>query len=85
MGPCDGKTVNEHAYGKGKVVWGRSLQETLLSAGVKPDFEFVSSQKEPVVRCIHRRDQGAEIYFVANQRNRYEELQCAVPRQRQGP
>ena len=75
-GPCDGKTVKEHAFGKGKVVWNMSLQETLRSAGVPPDFEFVSGQKEPVVRCIHRRDQGAEIYFVANQRNRYEELQC---------
>jgi len=75
-GPCDGKTVTEHAYGKGKVVWGKPLPEVLQSEKIKPDFEYVSSQNDPVVRWIHRTDQGAEIYYVANQRNRPEELEC---------
>jgi len=73
-GPCDGKAVKEHAYGKGKVVWGKPLQEVLLSENIRPDFEYVSSQNDPVVRWIHRNDQGTDIYFVANQRNRPEEL-----------
>jgi len=75
-GPCDGKTVKEHSYGKGKVFWGMRPQEILLSLGVKPDFEAASGQDLPIVNWIHRNDQGADIYFVANLRNRPEEIDC---------
>lgn len=76
-GPCDGKTVKEHSYGKGKVFWGMRPQEILLSLGVKPDFEAASGQDLPIVNWIHRNDQGADIYFVANLRNRPEELEVS--------
>jgi len=75
-GPCDGKTVKEHSYGKGKVFWGMKPQEILLSLGVKPDFEAASGQNLPIVPWIHRNDQGTDIYFLANLRNRPEELEC---------
>ena len=73
-GACDGRDVKEHVFGKGKVVWGKSMQSLLLSDGIKPDFEFISSQKDSAIRFIHRHAQDADIYFVANQRNRYEDI-----------
>jgi len=62
-GDCDGTNVTEHAYGAGRVYWGRPLAEVLQ---VPPDFESpVKSMK-----FIHRRDGDAEIYFVSNQEQR---------------
>jgi len=37
-GDCDGKTRTEHAYGKGRVMWGKPLGDVLRAEGVKPDF-----------------------------------------------
>ncbi len=61
-GPCDGKTVTEHAYGKGKVVWGAPLQSVV---GVEPDFAGISGK----LLFIHRHDGPAEIYFVSSQQD----------------
>jgi (4-O-methyl)-D-glucuronate---lignin esterase len=60
-GDCDGKTVKEHAYGKGKTVWGLTPEETLAKMGVQPDFSA-----GPFVRWIHRRVGDMDIYFVAS-------------------
>jgi hypothetical protein len=59
-GDCDGRTVKEHAFGKGKIVWGPTPEETLAQMGVPPDFTA-----GPFVRWIHRRTDDAEMYFVA--------------------
>ncbi len=60
-GGCDGVASTEHAYGKGRIAWGKPLAELL---GVPPDFE--SSQ--PDVLYIHRRlDPDSDLYFVSNQ------------------
>ncbi len=59
-GDCDGSTVKEHAFGKGKIVWGPTPEETLAKMDVGPDFTA-----GPFVRWIHRSTDGAEIYFVA--------------------
>lgn len=75
-GDCDGKNVKEHAYGKGRIIWGKSLAEAMAELGVKRDFEFSAGQKDANLRYIHRTADGAEIYFVANQRDRVEEAQC---------
>jgi len=74
-GDREGKTITEHTHGKGKIVWGKSLPDTLQASGLQPDYEFTSGQKDPIVACTHRSAADAEIYFVANQRNRPEELQ----------
>lgn len=61
-GPCDGKTVTEHVYGKGKVVWGAPLKGI---SGVDPDFAGTSGN----LLYIHRHDGPAEIYFVSSQQD----------------
>jgi len=60
-GDCDGKTVMEHAFGKGRVIWGRPLAEVLSTALTPPDF--TASVK---LNWIHRQAGDAEVYFVAN-------------------
>jgi hypothetical protein len=60
-GDCDGQRVKEHAFGKGRVVWGLAAENVLQQNGVQPDF--VCSQPW---RFIHRSTGDAEIYFVAN-------------------
>jgi len=60
-GDCDGEHVKEHAFGRGRVVWGPALEDVLLQAGVKPDF--VCGQPW---RFNHRHTDDADLYFVAN-------------------
>ena len=68
-GPCDGKTVTEHAYGKGKVVWGEPLQSAL---NVGPDFADASGK----LLYIHRHDGPTEIYFVSSQQDQAVTTDC---------
>ena len=66
-GDCDGKTVTEHACGKGKVICGKTPEAVLAEMGVPPDFlaEKITSQT-PTSRYIHRAADGTDIYFVSN-------------------
>ncbi|MHC4399288.1 MAG: glycosyl hydrolase [Planctomycetota bacterium] len=75
-GPCDGERVHEHSLGKGRIVWGKALREILLSDGVGPDFQFTGSRRDANLDCIHRSIDDAEVYFVANRKNRAEHVQC---------
>ncbi|MBU6411254.1 MAG: hypothetical protein KGR98_12785, partial [Verrucomicrobia bacterium] len=60
-GDCDGESVFEHRFGQGRVVWGIPVEKILAAAGVPPDFT-----SQPPLNYIHRRADGADIYFVAN-------------------
>ena len=71
-GPCDGQSVREHSFGKGRVFWGKPLREILAGDGVKPDFEYAAGQTDTFIDFIHRTTGEAEIYFVANRNNRPE-------------
>ena len=79
-GNCDGKNVLEHRYGKGKIIWGRSLRETLLARGIGPDFHHTplgdalrcSDNKAADLDFIHRQTEKADIYFIRNRKNRRE-------------
>jgi hypothetical protein len=71
-GDVNGTTVTEHAYGKGRVVWGRPAAEVLSAASVGPDVAFrtaTNGAADTTVAWIHRRTGDADIYFVANQRD----------------
>jgi len=75
-GNLDGKTVTERSFGKGKVYWGKTVEQVLALKGVKPDFEFKGSEFASLV-WIHRCVGNLDIYFVANQRERWETVECA--------
>ncbi len=74
-GDCDGASVKEHAFGKGKVFWGRSVADVLRALDVAPDCEFAGALK-PKMAWIHRIEDGADVYFVSNQRPRSQSVDC---------
>src|SRR5262249_36168519 len=69
-GSVDGRSVTEHAYGKGKVYWGLPVADVLGAEKVMPDFEHTRPQVDSQLVWIHRRTPEAEIYFVASQNPR---------------
>src|SRR5262249_50848229 len=42
-GPCDGKTITEHLFGKGRIICGKSPQQVLQDANVTPDFDSLDT------------------------------------------
>ncbi len=68
-GDLDGVQRTRRAYGRGTVAWGVPLAELLASAGIAPDAEF-DRPLDAEISWIHRRSEGAEIYFVANRTDR---------------
>jgi len=75
-GDCEGKTVTEHRLGKGRVIWGQTMVQVFASLDLKPDFEYAADQGSQMA-FIHRLDGDADIYFVSNQRERFDSLECA--------
>ncbi len=60
-------TTQEHHYGKGKVVWGKTIKEVLLEKGIAPDFSFVVEHSvDAKLDFIHRKTAEEEIYFLWN-------------------
>lgn len=55
----------ENKFGKGRVFWGKSLGTIFAELGLKPDFD--NSAK---LGFIHRHTDDADIYFVANPKER---------------
>lgn len=60
-GQADGSRPGEHAFGRGRVIWGKSLEEVF--AGLESVPDFASSTR---LRFKHRQDGETDIYFVAN-------------------
>jgi len=65
-GKCNGKTITENTYGKGRVIWGKPLKEILSGKNIQPDFDFVSCQDSSQLDYIHRKVDKTDIYFVVN-------------------
>jgi hypothetical protein len=76
-GPVNGLGANEHNYGKGKIDWGRPPEEVLAGEKVAPDFEYNRPEFDSELVWIHRRDGDTDIYFVANQKERSEDLKTS--------
>jgi hypothetical protein len=81
----DKAAQGSHIFGKGKVYWGVSLEAVLAAEHVDPDFAFdpptnvvaydyPSPKTSAEVVWSHRRTSDTDIYFVANQRMRTEDL-----------
>ncbi len=73
---ADGQNVKEQAFGKGRVIWGKTAREALAASGVRPDFEFRGVNADAQIDYIHRSAEGAEIYFIASRSNRWEDVVC---------
>lgn len=75
-GDCDGKNVYEHSYGKGKVIWGRSVSEVLRNSGLGVDFQYTAANGDADLDYIHRRTDQADIYFVSNKNSQSEKVKA---------
>ncbi|HUA66525.1 MAG TPA: glycosyl hydrolase, partial [Alphaproteobacteria bacterium] len=75
-GNCDGTTVLEHKYGRGRIVWGKSLADIFSEQNLKPDFESHSDDPATSLAYTHRLDGKADIYFVSNQRHQFDSADC---------
>jgi len=75
-GPCDGEKIKQRSYGKGKIIWGRTLREILWGRSIGPDFSYTSRNEGTDLDYIHRRTETADIFFVSNKNMRWEEVDC---------
>jgi hypothetical protein len=75
-GNCNGQDIKEQAYGKGQVVWNRSVAEILSAAGIGPDFSYRGADGRARLDYLHRRAKDADIYFVSNMQERWEDVDC---------
>lgn len=57
------ESILNRRVGKGRILWGMSVDEALQVIDVKPDF--ITDSKNPV-RHIHKVIQGEDFYFLAN-------------------
>lgn len=63
--------------GKGRVIADKSTREVLISMGIEPDFDIVEKEFLSEFNYIHRRDNGADIYFVSNKTNQWRNVNCS--------
>lgn len=68
-GNCDGEKVREHAFGKGCVMWTKSIDDVFRKLKIQPDFEFSAADDKRDIRFIHRKTAECDIYFISNQEN----------------
>jgi hypothetical protein len=63
---CDGESLTESRYGKGKVIWGRLLVDVLAEMQAPADFACREVAVNEQIRYIHRTSGEDDIYFVAS-------------------
>ncbi len=76
-GGPDLPSAGERMVGRGRVVWGRTLEEVLAATATPADLEFRPEAADATLLFTHRRSAGAEIYFLSNQRDRAERVTAA--------
>jgi hypothetical protein len=64
-GSRSGKS-GERSVGKGRVIWGRKLEEFIRADGLRPDVELRGLPATAELDWSHRRDAERDIYFLAN-------------------
>ena len=64
-GDCDGKTIQERAFGHGKVIWGKSIEAVLNAEKIAPDVQFSDGSG---IMWIHRIIGNSDVYFISNQK-----------------
>jgi hypothetical protein len=63
--------------GKGRVIGGKSLAEIFVEDQTAPDIEYRDAAADAKFLFTHRRSPEADIYFVSNQKDRVERVNCA--------
>ncbi len=74
-GGIDGKNVTESNYGKGKIIWGKSIQEVLKGLNIQPDLKVLKSDSVNLL-FIHKQIDNSEVYFLVNQEDKTVQTEC---------
>jgi hypothetical protein len=77
MWGAEDSETGERRIGKGQLVWGESLDKVLRSLSLPPDFHVSGGDAETKIEFTHRDLEGVDAYFLSNQKNRVEMLECA--------
>jgi len=65
-GKTDGGIIAENQYGKGRVIWGKDVNQVLADMNVQPDLQFKGPHGKTALDYIHRTTSDQDIYFVSN-------------------
>lgn len=68
--------AGERRLRKGRVVWGKRIEDIFNQDEVVPDFTFHGNRPWVDLRYIHYSVDGAECYFISNQMLRDEKVDC---------
>lgn len=63
------KNLKENNYGRGKVVWGKTIRQVLTEKNIRPDFIAEGKKQLEDVDYIHRRYKDYDIYFISNRKD----------------
>lgn len=66
----------KHQIGAGWLVSGQSARQTLMDAGVLPDFEHNGLSDDGAIYWIHRKMEAADIYFITSHWQPAEKVEC---------
>lgn len=72
----------DRRVGKGRLFGGHAFEEVFNRLKLAPDFEYATNGKDAEILYIHRRAEGAEVYFLSNQQDRVAEIEATF---RAGP
>jgi hypothetical protein len=64
----------QNIYGKGKIITGLTVAETLSALQISPDFEYSKPSETTSLLFVHRMLPGTDIYWVNNRNNRAENV-----------
>ena len=67
----------ERKFGQGRVIWGKNLSDIFAEKQVLPDFECRETAADARLLFTHRHSAAADIYFVSNQKDQAERVNCA--------
>jgi len=73
-----GEGSGARTVGKGRVFAGMTTAQALSALGVEPDFEYTKPLQDTKLMFVHRRISGGEIYWVANRRDRAENVELSL-------
>jgi hypothetical protein len=62
--------------GKGRLVWGQTSRQVLNRDGIAPDFEVIDVENQWDFQYIHYTLDGADVYFICNQTDRAQSINC---------
>ncbi|WP_254562841.1 glycosyl hydrolase [Dyadobacter diqingensis] len=65
------------SVGKGKLIWGKTAAEYLMSEGIDPDMEVEQQETGSKYDYIHRREQDVDLYFISSQNKASSEMTAA--------